>query len=254
MLVAICPVRVMAHQIHAMDMLADCLIREGHEIVVCEKAGPEVDFAVVWGKKNEHRANGRPWLCLEAGYINGNTGDYHVDRRRFISTGWCGMHGRAYPTPVRPSDRWDALNIELVPWRMGGRYALILGQHPGDAASAGCRPDEITEQALSVYDKVRVRPHPLLNPNLRTLADDLEGARVAITWNSTAAVEAVIAGIPTVTLDEGSIAWPVTSHVVGETYTGSREMWCYNLAYRQWTHDELRSGEAWETIKHGIDP
>ncbi len=42
----------------------------------------------------------------------------------------------------------------------------------------------------------------------------LAGARAVITFNSNTGVEAVLAGKPTVAIDEGSMAWPVTAHEI----------------------------------------
>jgi hypothetical protein len=49
-----------------------------------------------------------------------------------------------------------------------------------------------------------------------------------------------------------SMAWPMASHNLREPVrTPDRSQWAYNLAYRQWTLEEIASGEFWETVRRG---
>jgi hypothetical protein len=66
-----------------------------------------------------------------------------------------------------------------------------------------------------------------------------------VTLNSSVAVATVLAGIPTATLDEGAMAWEVTSHTPDTIATPDRTEWLHWLAWTQWTHDEIREGLPW---------
>jgi hypothetical protein len=68
---------------------------------------------------------------------------------------------------------------------------------------------------------------------------------VAVTLNSSVAVDAVLSGIPAVTMDEAAMAWDVTSHSPEDVVTPARDEWLHWLAWTQWTHDEIRSGVPW---------
>ncbi len=228
--------------------------------LVCHGVQPtddptDADFTVSWGARNRPGSN-KPWLMLEAGYINGHSGDYVRDRLRFVSTSWNAPHGCASPAPSGcPPDRWEKLGIELRPWKRSRMRALILMQARGDAFSP---PRALMERAAvqvnRYYVYSDVREHPVQN-DVPPLASILSNYDLAVTYSSNAAVETVIAGIPTIALSDISIAYPVTSHdVLAPVYIGDREQWAYNLAYRQWTHDELADGTAWETLRHGIGP
>jgi len=246
-----------AHQVAVMKALESGLHRHGVGTLFGDAVSWEAaDALVVWGAKNVPAGIDIPYLVLEAGYINGQSGDYVADRLRFVSAGWNGMHGRADPLPSDcPPDRWDALGVELAPWDDSGEYVLICGQHPGDAAAPGCDERWAAETYLAGNLGLRVvyRPHPLTAPDLPPLSESLACACQCVTWNSTAAVEAVIAGVPTVALDRGSIAWEVASHAVLEPlWMGNRDRWAYNLAYRQWTLAELADGTAWEYLRYGL--
>lgn len=191
-------------------------------------------------------------LLLEAGYVNGDMADYTEGRLRFISTSWNQLHGKSDGfTRPRPSDRWDALNIDMKPWRTEGEYALIMDQHPGDSMSPPENHWREIAESLQSRIQVHVRPHPLIDTNKQrsSLLDELVMASCAVTWSSTAAIESVINGVPTIAFSEYCIAYPVCSHDLSQSlYVGERDQWAYDLAYRQWTLDELRSGEAWEHL------
>lgn len=248
------------HQLDAMIALSAGLARHGIHVDISPGTSSAIhaDFIVWWGDKVPDYLSDQPRLILEAGYINGQSGDYVTDRLRFVSAGWNGLHGRADPGPLDcPPDRWLALGIELQPWKTKGNYILICDQHPGDSVSPGNprwwqaaldETDADTRRA-AIY-----RPHPLLADNMGPLAESLRDASACVTWSSTAAVEAVLLGVPTVALDRGSAAWPVTSHSLAEpAYVGERDQWGYNLAYRQWTHAEFKNGSAWDHIGQGLE-
>ena len=247
------------HQHDAMIALATGMARHGVHIDVCANwaAAERADLLVCWGDKVPEIHDKIPHLLLEAGYINGRSGDYVQDRLRFVSTGWNGLHGRADPGPSDcPPDRWQATGHRVRDWQMGvvGKCMLVCEQHPSD----NCAPPApewaaALELAHEVANRVIYRPHPLMADKLRPLSAALKEAHTVLTWSSTAAVEAVLAGVPTIALDEGSIAWPVTSHDVrADEYLGDRHQWLYDLAYRQWTHDELKDGTAWDTLKENL--
>jgi len=243
------------HQLHAMECLAAGLQEHGVATIISPywDLTENVDFVVCWGDKVP--ANIRlPRLILEAGYINGQSGEYVLDRLRFVSAGWNGLHGRADSGPLDcPPDRWNALDEPILPWRADdGEYVLICDQHPGDQCSGPRKWWKPIADDLAHF-RVVYRPHPLFAPNQRPLSEALEGAGLVVTWSSTCAIRSVLDGIPTIALDRGSMAYDVASQSIDdEVYLGPREQWAYNLAYRQFTHTELADGIAWEVLKNGI--
>ena len=237
-----------------MDSLRDGLMAHG----ILGADDPEsADFVVTWGHSLPTMQPHPNHLYLEAGYINGHSGNYRRDRLRFVSASWGALHGRAITVgPECPPDRFKLLEIQLRPWRTPVRSrALVCGQHPGDKMSPPeSRFRMIVGEAHRIYDHVDYRPHPLTQQNLPPLWYELRDYDVAITWSSTSAVESVLCGVPTVALDQSSIAWPVCSHrLTDPLFLGDRDQWAYDLAYRQWTHDELSDGTAWEWLKYGIE-
>ena len=241
------------HQFEAMIALSIGLKEHGIIPVIADNMAGcnDCDFVVSWG---DRFPSGSPRLILEAGYLNGHSGDYVADRLAFISTGWNGLHGRADAIADCSGDRWDALGVPLAPWRKVGDHVLLIGQHPGDSQ---CAPQDAWRSLRAnigqYYGDVRYRPHPLVERQ-EPLAKALSKARLCVTWSSTAAIEAVMLGVPTLTFDIGSMAWPVTSHALGgDLFTGSRQQWANNLAHRQFDMDELANGVAWDCLRSGIE-
>jgi hypothetical protein len=241
------------HQIDAMQSLWVGLTRHGINVTGdIERA----DFTVWWNKIAPPEARNRPRLYLEAGYINGRSGHYVSDRLRFISAGWNDLHNAADRMPDAPADRWEKLDIELKPWRINTpmERALLLGQVRGDRCAPGADTwDRIVTRAAMQWKYIRVRNHPLVSsePPIEKQLTDFD---VAVTWASTAAVECVIEGVPTVTLHKSAISWPVTGHKINRKVAiPDRQQWAYNLAYRQWTHLELEDGSAWDWLQQGLD-
>jgi len=85
-----------------------------------------------------------------------------------------------------------------------------------------------------------------------SLDDALRWAGLVVTMNSNTGVDAVMAGVPGVVCDVGSMAWPVSSIGLGaDPVRPDREDWFAAMAWRQWTLEELASGSAWEHVQQG---
>lgn len=214
-----------------------------------------------------------PVLVMERGYVG--------DRYHWTSLGWNGLNGRAtFPALSDASpDAYSRLyallsaaslsprNI-LPSWRLTAGYALILGQVPSDMAVRGVNLPYHYQQWAALLQraghKVKFRPHPkaLSAPSglphrgyytRGSLADDLAGAAFTVSWNSNSSVDSVLAGVPAVTLDKGSMAWAVSSHDLANPITmPSRTEWAAQLAWCQWNPAELSDGSAWRAVREAM--
>ena len=238
-----------AHQVEAMDAFGDGLKAHGVTVSTLQEDPTKADFIVTWGDRRPPGCT-LPPLMLENGYINGDTGSYEVRRRAHISTSWGALHGHADATPDCPSDRWDALSIEIVPWHDRAGPVLVCKQLQNDKTAPTAEQwRNVMRDVTYSFDRLIMRLHPRDAPDQPPLETQLASASACVTWASTAAVEAVLAGVPTIVYHAGSIASPVTSpDCAARRFLGERSQWAYNLAYRQWTHDEIRSGECWQHI------
>jgi hypothetical protein len=219
------------------------------------------DFAVVWGARQDKVfAAGPPVLVMERGHVGA--------RMTLVSVGWDGLARRCrYPVATDGGARWrERYGSLMQPWRrLDDGHALIIGQVDSDASltlqGLKLKPwaTEVAVRLTRLGWSVRYRPHPLgdgwVPPGVARssretpLEADLAGAAVCVTYNSTTGVEAVLAGVPTMTLDEGAMAWPVASHGLAEPLvTPDRDAWAADLAWCQWSVEELASGAAWEAV------
>lgn len=77
---------------------------------------------------------------------------------------------------------------------------------------------------------------------------DLENCWAAVGFNSNALTESAMYGIPTYSMCPSSMAWPVSNSslsTINNPPTPDRDQWLYNLAYCQWTNEEVQIGLPW---------
>jgi hypothetical protein len=171
------------------------------------------------------------------------------DTERWVSLVWNG-HGRRgdHKLPARiTADRWEKHGITLEPYKHGSRVILCGQTEP---YSPNWR--RIEDWYASVK-ATHFRPHPAgSSPNLLPTAFDFSDCKAAVVLNSSVAVKTVMAGIPTITMDEGSMAWDVTGHSLEDIRTPDRTLWAHALAWTQWSHDEIREGKPIEHLFEGM--
>lgn len=185
-----------------------------------------------------------------------------VDRCSFGDPGkWVSLvrdgHGRRgdHRTPPEPdASRWERAGIAVEPWQPGDDGAVVLcGQTRTWSPHWASLGDWYGAVAPAC---TRFRPHPAdrgAAPAGPTgiplpLEDGWQGVARAVTLNSSVAVEAVLRGIPTVTMDEAAMAWDVTGHLPGDACRPDRTAWLHWLAWTQWHYDEIRAGTPWERL------
>jgi hypothetical protein len=197
---------------------------------------------------DQHRREGLAILLGTSCWRRLETGDYLlVDRCSFGDTNRQvslvrNGHGRRgdHRVPANPSpERWAKHGVPVAPWRTGKR-TVLCGQHESYSPTD---PDLRAWYGLVKPHATHFRQHPQSdNPTGLPATGEWSNVGKAITLNSSVGVAAVLAGIPTVTMDEGAMAWDVTSHVPHETSTPDRTEWLHWLAWTQWTWDEIAEG------------
>lgn len=153
--------------------------------------------------------------------------------------------------------------------RRRGDKILLIGSTPDYQAYYDL--PEPTAWAAQVVAEIRARtdrdivyrPRPKL-PGAEPVAgasysrgvpieQDLERAHCLVTHGSNACLDALFAGVPSVVLGDGVVKSVSSTSLDGvgrprEVGVGERVRLLANLAYTQWTFEEIRSGEAWEHI------
>jgi hypothetical protein len=161
-----------------------------------------------------------------------------------------GRRGDHRVPETRDGSRWERYGVDVLPWRTAGTRTILCGQ----TETYSPHHDTVAAWYGTVAgDCSHFRPHPAAPgpppaacPTARLpRTESWDDCRLAVTLNSSVAVATVLAGIPTATLDEGAMAWEVTSHTPDTIATPDRTEWLHWLAWTQWTHDEIREGLPW---------
>lgn len=150
-------------------------------------------------------------------------------------------------------ERWEAMGIELLPWREAGEHILVLPQRgigpPGVAQPAGWLTPLMANLRRSSRREVRLRRHP--GPDKTEPYEALRGAHAAVTWGSGAAIKALTVGIPVFHEFPRWIGAPAASLGIGnieQPWLGDRLPMFQRLAWAQWTLAEIESGEAFSWL------
>lgn len=224
------------------------------------------DLVVIWGWKqrrviDECKRRGTPILVMERAHL--------PPRMDWTSCGLGGLGNRGTYAKVEDGGaRWREHFAHLEqPWTNRDGYTLICGQVAGDAAIWGCNfrawAQDAANAAIDRGQDVVYRPHPFAYKHqndrwhpkgsrfsVAPLAQDLSGAAQVVTYNSTAGVETVLAGVPTVVTDQGGMAWPMATHeVAAPLIRPDRTAWMHGLAWTGFKPHEIESGAMWEHLK-----
>lgn len=245
------------------------LRRHGWTVEVASQWKP-CDLLVCWGVRRivemkVQKQHGGQVCILERGYLG--------DRFKWTSVSFGGeLNGRAQFRTINDPARFNEHFSHLMqPWARQEGYALIVGQVPGDMS---LRPIGGTldgwyrwtaAELMKRGHDVRFRPHPEAVrrgigggiPGVETIGGDLQtalaGASHVVSYNSNTAVEAVLSGVPAVSMDIGSMAYGVTGHEPGEIVTPDRIEWAARLAWKQFSADEMASGFCWDVVGERIE-
>lgn len=268
------------HQLDASKALSEGFKRHGlHDIRIVKGYDPRIhnaDLVAIWAWRpkrkgslwwlidQSQKAKGNHTLVMERAYVG--------ERHLWTSLGYDGLNGRAdfCNKDITDISRFNKHFPDLMKtWQntQGSNKVLIAGQCKMDAAVSHININEwyravTIELAQRGYD-VHFRPHPLNThpwipePDLPvtidlfpTMEESMVGTKAVITFNSNAGVLSTLAGIPTVSMDVGSMVYGITSHKLSDiSQTPERSKWAAQIAYTQWLPEEMESGEAWEHLK-----
>ncbi len=163
---------------------------------------------------------------------------------------------------------------------------LILCQLPGDASLRGQRMgewliDTVDTLRLQTKRPIAIRLHPAMSHRGRaelvselgpilfknyqnvywydgtetTLQEDLNNAGICVTYSSGSAIDAILSGVPVLALDEGNLAYPISSHRLDDLDNPKLvsiekiNEWQTALANSQWNEKEMLDGEVWNHLQ-----
>ena len=148
-----------------------------------------------------------------------------------------------------PDDRLKKLNLEILEQKKLGSY-IILSEPSETVKKIYNKPNWVndTKKILKIYTDRKIVVHNKFSKeNLDGL---LENAWAFVSLQSTAGFKAMRRGVPAYFTDQSlkniakikDIESPIIDYKIFN-----------NLAYGQWTLDEIGSGEAWESISKHLE-
>lgn len=196
-----------------------------------------------WGRRKRTRFDGYHKFCLNSRHPTG----YFQNR------------------PKAPA-RFRALGLDIKPWRKGGSDIIIAGMSAKAAAAEGFQPNQWERAMIARLRKITDRPliyrpkpnwlgaKPLPGTIFQKDVDietALRQAHAVVTHHSNVGIDALIAGVP-VFSQEGAasvLAEANLGSIDEPWYPDGREQFCHDLAWTQFSVDEMRSGYAWRSLK-----
>ena len=205
---------------------------------------------------------------------------------------WSPMRNGNFLNKNSPGDRWQKIkstfNIDERPWRKEGKYILLCTQPKDNWSMAQKDPyvwvDEVVEQLKGVTDRpLLLRPHPnhadkcaedirKRHPQIKiadmtrgggmfegyrwTFLEELNNIHCVVTHNSTAAVDAATYGVPVFLTSDLCLAWDIGSNdlkQIENPVMPDRTQWLHDLAYANWTLQEVKDGTVWRHMKPQVE-
>lgn len=163
--------------------------------------------------------------------------------------------------------RFGKFGIPVQPWRRRGRHILLAGMSAKAAAAEGFTPEQFEREAVRQIREFTDRPivyRPKPNwlmakmiPGARLqrgsdipLAEALRNCHAVVTHHSNVGVDALLAGIPCITLD--GVASVMGSRKFADIedppMPDGRDQWAADIAWTQWTVEEMRQGRAFRYL------
>jgi len=172
-------------------------------------------------------------------------------------------------------DRFNSMGIDIKGWRNQGDHVLVIGQNWNDASLFGISLElwiiNTVRMLLKNTDrKIVVRDHPQNKGLLKDIINDkfdytkqviydtnidikdsLLNAHCTVSYTSGSSIDSALAGVPVITCSEYNFLWPISSHSLEDVENpklGERDQLFYDLAWTQWSTDEIRSGKPWQHL------
>ncbi len=228
---------------------------------------PRHDIAIFYGLAgnlrrvfHEYRAEGRKAVYIDLGYW-GRRNKNRYDGYHKLSLN--GRHPTDYFQAVpHPADRFEHFGIDIAPWRQSGRHIIVAGMSAKGATCEGFVPQQWEGQTITALRRLTDRPivyrpkpswigaKPIAGSTFQpgiALVDALDNAWAVVCHHSNIAIDAILAGVPVVCTQgvATKIASGDLSCIESLPMPDNRAQWAADIAYAQWSMDEMESGAAW---------
>ena len=205
-------------------------------------------------------ADKRSFRYMDSGYLGNRPGHQNPQ-------GWKVWH-RIVPNNLqhdqvikRPSDRWNQLGLEVANRRRGSTILIVAPDEKPCKfydieldtwlAETVATIQQHTDRPIVIRERNRSRMDRKTNRVERALDD----VHAVVTFNSIAATEAILAGVPVFALAPSNAARPVSNtdltKIDNPWFPDQDQIheWAYHLAYGQFHIDEFKNGRAEKILK-----
>ena len=214
----------------------------------------------------------KPLIVIETPLLGRTITDNHEYHRVGLNHFMRGLAD--FKNENSPSDRFKKLGLKIKPWRKKGDHILIVGQNMYDASLFGMDFELWVTNTIQYLRRYTDRPiifrdHPENKDQMKnliltynwcnvsysnegTINDDLKNAHCTVSYTSGSTIDSILAGVPVIPCCEYNFVWPISSHSLSDIENpklGEREQLLYDLAYAQWSVEEIRQGKPWQHLK-----
>lgn len=141
-------------------------------------------------------------LIAENGYVLPGGGSPHGQHQRTWFALARSYHNDSTVIPEGDASRWNALGVEIQPWRQEGGHVLVCPNRsfgtPGRFMPVGWAEGVAARLKKLTKREVRIRPHPGNAAPAKPLSEDLAGAWATVIWHSSSGVHSLVAGVPVI--------------------------------------------------------
>lgn len=192
-------------------------------------------------------------IVAENGYLG-----HDAQGRQLYSLACHGHNGSGW-WPEGGPERFDALRVDLRPWRAQGSFIYIRGQR-GIGSPQMASPMDWHKNAARVLAKyTAMRTVVVEHPGkpacdlAAQLASSLAGAHCCVIWSSAVGVQALVNGIPVVYDAPHWICAPAAKRGLANINEplmddAARLSALRRMAWAQWTVDEIATGDPFARL------
>lgn len=229
------------------------------KIVNVEEALNNINIPLCWAgshKETLHQhclENNRKFYNLDTGYFG------NIKRKEIIRVSVNNLQDQG-PIESRPSDRLDKFKINFLNYQRGSSIVIVP---PDEKISKVFKlkdswvNDTIHELKKYTDRPIKIRSRPLARRD-RIESDTFDkfieqDTFVVVGYSSNALVESIFCGIPVISLGH-SAANSLMNYSLKDIEKISnidnqlRYSWACHLSYKQFTHEELLNGTAWNLL------
>lgn len=239
------------------DAMKQGIKRCGDSAVIADHKGalPQADVAVSYGFKRHATLRKFPqFVYADLGYWRRKTA------YRVAANDWSAHHKMGRGMPV---DRLQALGLDIKPWRQDGREIVIAGSTRKASVDHGLGYMEWETRTARLLTgcgrPVMYRPKPTdpekrpipgIGYDERSMKEAMVSAYAVVTHHSNVAIDALVAGVPVHCETGAAAAFSVPiEQIANAPLMSGREQFLADVAWLEWTPDEMRSGACWSYLR-----